>query len=297
MKRILNVFGVLGSIFLTIILTVVIFLYFILINIKFLIGYNGFTNTVKRIDVVSLLKSADNGSTWEDINDFASELDLNEDELIQILNNKEIKEQLGDYFGEVLSSSLSGEDVYLTKERITKFLNTVFDEYSKVSGVQINIEERNSIINSIDDEMLTNMNETFNSLDLKSSLEPEFIPYIDLANNLIYGNYFLIGLGVIFAIILLIVLFRFSYYKWISYVNTSLILNGILFLMIGTFLYLVPLQNLEVLLSIKGVIVQNIFVTTSILFAIVILLTIIKKILKKISLNSKTSANDEQFLK
>lgn len=281
MKKVLNVFGVFGSIILTIVLTVVMFLYVLLINVKVLIGEKGFANTFKRVNVETILKTADEGEVWNGIKEISKELNLSDEQLIEILDSKNIKEQLGDFFGEVLSSSLNDKDVYLTKERLTNFLTDIIDEYSKVSGVPTNDIERELILSTISDEMILDINESLNTLNIKSAVDTEFLPVINVVDKLIYANYSLIILGIIIAIISLIALFGFSYYKWISYANTALVINGILFLMVGLFLYLVPLQNLEVIVPFKMLVVQNLIITVAILFGSAITFAILKNFLNK----------------
>ena len=65
-----------ASVILTLILSVLIFLYVVVLNIKFVVSENGMANTFKKIDVVETLKSAEDGTMWEDFMQLAESLKL-----------------------------------------------------------------------------------------------------------------------------------------------------------------------------------------------------------------------------
>ena len=138
--------------------------------------------------------------------------------------------------------------------------------------------------------MIANMNEEFASINLQETVDQEYVEYVKFADNMLFGNYTLILLVVIIVIIGLIVLFRYSYYKWMPYVRTSTIIAGVLMLLVGTLLIVIPLQDMAILLPIKNVLVTNIFITSGILSVISIGLSIGKKYLKEYIENKKEKA-------
>jgi len=287
MKKFLNGLGVFGSLILTFILAVLIFLYVIVLNIKFIVGKNGITNTFKKIDVVETLKSAENGTMWEDFMQLADTLSLSEEQFEQILNSDKVKELVGNYLGEVVSSTFDDKEVSLTREDVENFLTIAIEEYNKVSDTKINETLKNEIINSFDEEMIENMNEEFGSINLVDTVPTEYVQYVEIADNLLYGNYTLIMLFIIIGVIGLIALFRFSYYKWMPYVKTSTIINGVLILIIGILLLIIPMQAMEIIIPIRNILVTNLFITSLVLFALSIGLSIGKKYLKKYIDNKK----------
>lgn len=281
MKKILNILGVFGSIILTLVLTVLIFLYVVVLNIKFIVSEKGMANTFKKIDIVETLKSAEGGTMWEDFMQLAESLDLSEKQFEKILNSDKVKEEVGSYIGEVLGSTFNDKEAILTKEEIENFLNIAVDEYNKVSDTKISDADRKEIINSFDKEMISNMNEEFGSINLSETVAPEYIEYIKLADNLLFGNYALIMLALIILIIGLIALFRFSCYKWMSYVKTSTIISGSLMLIFGLLVLIVPLEDMEIIMPIRKLLVTRIFITSAVLFILSIGLSVGKKYLKK----------------
>ncbi len=246
-------------------------------NLKYVVSESGLTSTLKRIDTVEFIKSFDDEAIEEDLNKLATEINLTEDQLKQILNSNKIKELFGSFINKILISSFDDSKIDLTKDKIENFLNIAIDEYNKVSNTKISETERQKIINSIDDETITNINEELSSINFQEAVEPEYVKYIKLVENTLFGNYTLIILAVIIVIIGLIALFRFSLYKWMPYVKTSTIINGCLMLIIGILLLFIPLEDMEMFLLFKNVFVINIFITSLILFIISIILHIAKK--------------------
>ena len=287
MKKFLNGVGVLGSIILTLVLTVLIFIYVVVLNVKSVVTEKGMSNTFKKINIVETLKTAEDETMWEDFMQLSDSLNLSEKQFEKILNSNKVKEQIGGYIGKVLSASLNDKEAKLTKKEMKNFLNVAVDEYNKVSDTKINDSERKEILNSIDDEMIENMNEEFGSLNLLETVSPEAIEYVKLADNLLFGNYTLILFVLIILIIGLIALFRFSYYKWIPYVKTSIMISGILMLLIGLLVLIIPLEEMEIIMPIRKIIAIRMFITTAILFILSIGLSIGKKYLKKCADNKK----------
>ena len=281
MKKFLNGLGVLGSIILTLVLTVLIFIYVVVLNVKSVVTEKGMSNTFKKINIVETLKTAEDETMWEDFMQLSDSLNLSEKQFEKILNSNKVKEQIGGYIGKVLSASLNDKEAKLTKKEMKNFLNVAVDEYNKVSDTKINDSERKEILNSIDDEMIENMNEEFGSLNLLETVSPEAIEYVKLADNLLFGNYTLILFVLIILIIGLIALFRFSYYKWMPYVKTSIMISGILMLLIGLLVLIIPLEEMEIIMPIRKIIAIRMFITTAILFILSIGLSIGKKYLKK----------------
>lgn len=279
MKKILNGGGVFLSVILTVILSILVFLYAVILNVKLVVSEKGIANTLKKIDVVETLKSTENGTMWEDFKQLGETLNLSEEQFEQILNNDKVKEYVGNYIGEVLGSTLNDKEVKLTQEQIENFLNIAVTEYNKVSDVKISDSQKQEIVNSFDKEMIENINEEFSSINL-TGLAPEYDSYIKLADNILFGDYTLFMLLIIVAIIALIALFRFSWYKWMPYVKTSTTISGTLMLIIGILLLVIPLNDMEIIMPIKNVLATNVFITAGVLFIISIALTLGKKYLK-----------------
>ena len=293
-KKIFNGLGGFGSIILTIVLSVLILIYGVILNIKIIVSENGMANTFKSIDVVETLKTVEGGTIWEDFNQLGSSLNLSEEQFEQILNSDKVKERIGIYLRNVLSFSFNDKEANLIKEEMENFLNIAIDEYNKLSDTKITDNKRQEIINSFDEEMITNINEELGSISLIETVEPEYVKYIELADNLLFGNSTLIILAVIIVIIGLIALFRFSLYKLIPYVKISTIISGSLMIILGILLLVVPLEDMEIIMPIRKILAIKLFVASVILFVLSTGLLFLKKYLKKHVYNKSDKVKDEK---
>lgn len=274
MKKILNGLGVFCSIILTFVLSCLIFIYAVILNVKTVVSEKGMATTFKKIDVVETLKTVEDGTMWEDFKQLGETLNLSEEQFEQILNSDKVKEKVGTYLGEVLSSSFNDKEANLTKEQIEEFLNIAVSEYNRISDTKISDTERQEILNSFDEEMITNINEELGSINLKETVEPEYIQYIELADNLLFGNYTLIILILIIIVMGLIVLFRFSFYKSISYIKMSSIISGFLLAFVGILILIIPLEDMEIIMPIRKLLATKVFITSGILLVLSIGLSI-----------------------
>ena len=178
----------------------------------------------------------------------AETLNLSEEQFEIIINNNKFKEQIGGFIENIFSSMLSGEKIQLSKADVENLLNVAVDEYNKISDKKISENQRNEIINSFDEEIINNINESISEINLVDSVDIQYVKYIEMANNILFGSFLIRLLFIIIGIIILIGLFRFSLYKWMSYVRVSTIIDGIMNTviigtlssigLIGTILYL-----------------------------------------------------------
>ena len=281
MKKLFNGLGILGSIFLTIILTVLIIVYTLILNVKSIIGKNGISRTIRNLDVVETLKTLEDGETWDAVIKLGEDIKLNEEQLEKMLESKEIKEQFGEFVSAIANNAMGNDNgKVFTDKNVKEFINTAVDEYNKVSDTKITKEERKEILDSIDNEMLDEMNKEFSSVDLKKDIDSDYEAVFEVVNGVLFGNLSLAILLVILSIIAMIALLRFSYYKWIGYAKVSTIISGIFMLVIGVILLAVPINN-EVFNLVIEIVMPKIFISALILFAITALLIVVKRKIRK----------------
>ena len=67
-------------------------------------------------------------------------------------------------------------------------------------------------------------------------------------------------------------------------------------LIIGAVLFVIPLQDMEIILPLKNVLITNVFITSGVLFVISIVLFICNKCLKKLIVNKKEKTIEENMI-
>lgn len=297
MKKIFNALGIGGSCILTLILSVLIFVFALLLNVRHTISENGITGMLKNIDVVETLKNVENGVMWEDFLGLAETLNLSEEQFEQILNSDGVKESIGSYIGEVISTLTNESEVVLTKEKIENFLNVAVDEYNKVSDTKISDAERQEIVSAFDDEMIANINEEMGNINLKETVAPESVKYVEIADKFLFGNLALALFGVIVLVVGFIALFRFSYIKWVPYTVTSLIIAGCFLLLVAIVVFIVPMQDMQIIIPLKDALVTRVSISAIVLFVVAVALAIGKKYLLKYISTKETNSDSKIEIK
>lgn len=291
MKKFLNGLGIFGSVILSICLAILIFIYVAILNVKSVVSEKGFTKILKNIDVVDVLKYIDDGTIYEYFIELGDKLNLTENEFEDILNSDKVKEVLGGFLVKGVSSTASDKKVNVTKEDVEGFLNITIEEYNKINNTKIPDYKIKEIVGSFNEEIVNNLNESINKININENIDSKYINYVEFANKVLFGNYTTIMLILVIGIVALIALFRFSYYKWIPYVVNSIRIPAILMLLIGLFLCMMPLNRIvtyQIIFMIKDLVINNIIITSIILFTIVFLLNSgYKEILKRFVKNEE----------
>lgn len=280
MKKFLNILGIIGSVILTVILTLLIFAYVLVLNVKIAVSKNGISNMLKNIDVVETLKSVDEGDAWEDFKELSNEIGLTEEQFEEILNSENIKDEVGNFINKIIDSVTSSSKITITKAELDNFINIAINEYNKVSEEKISENDKLEILNSLSPEIIEEINEELRDINFTENNEND---YIEIINKTLFDNYSLIILLVIMLMILLIALFRFSYYKWIPYVVSSLMIVGLLTLLIAVGISYIPLNEIEfggMITPLITVMNTRIYITAAILLLLSVVLCITNKFIK-----------------
>lgn len=280
MKKFLNILGIIGSVILTVILTFLIFAYVLVLNVKIAVSKNGVSNMLKNIDVVETLKSIDEGDAWEDFKELSNEIGLTEEQFEEILNSKNIKDEFGNFINKIIDSVTSSSKITITKAELDNFINIAINEYNKVSEEKISENDKLEILNSLSPEIIEEINEELRDINFTENDENN---YIEIVNKTLFDNYSLIILLIIMMMISLIALFRFSYYKWIPYVVSSLIIVGLLTLLIAIGISYIPVNEIEfsgMITPLITVMNTRIYITAAILLLLSVALCITNKFIK-----------------
>lgn len=282
MKKFFNILGVIGAIFLTIVLTVLIVSYSLLLNVRRVVSKDGIADVLNNVDVVEVIKSLDDGSAWDEFSSISSELNLTDEQFEEILNSKELKSQFGIVTDKIINAAVSGETVSITKDEVIDVIDLVIDEYNKVADTKITKEERDSLVMEIDDEFIKSINDSLAEINFEDSIDKETKEMLNVIDYILYGSAASVLLIVIVIVIGLIALCRFSYYKWMPYVGVASLFGCVFMCLVGFFLMVVPLTgDAEILKPMVKTLYTNLYISGGILFIIYVVLIILARILKK----------------
>ena len=282
MKKFFNILGVIGAIFLTIVLTVLIVSYSLLLNVRRVVSKDGIADVLNNVDVVEVIKSLDDGSAWDEFSSISSELNLTDEQFEEILNSEELKSQFGIVTNKIINAAVSGETVSITKDEVIDVIDLVIEEYNKVADIKITKEERDSLVMEIDDEFIKSINDSLAEINFEDSIDKETKEMLNVIDYILFGSAEVALLIVIVIVIGLIALCRFSYYKWMPYVGVASLFGCVFMCLVGFFLMVVPLTgDAEILKPMVKTLYTNLYISGGILFIIYVVLIILARILKK----------------
>ena len=221
MNRVLDTISKVGCFVLCIILFVVMFFYLFL---------NAFTSTVTSDNVSSLVSSLDikNVLGEEYINSLYEESDKNgvDRSIVDgLVNSIEFRELVGKIFGNVIDFMLyDKENDFVTVDEIMSVMEKQIDRITMQMGVVLSNEERNDLLQ----ELEMDANDFVNSMSIEEELNNEMsTEEIESVRFLFSGNLQTILLIVIAIIVLLLVLFRWSIYRFAIWTGiTTVIVSG-----------------------------------------------------------------------
>jgi len=221
MNRVLDTISKVGCFVLCIILFVVMFFYLFL---------NAFTSTVTSDNVSSLVSSLDIKTVLgeEYINSLYEESDKNgvDRSIVEgLINSEEFKELSGKIFGNVIDTMLyDKENKFVTVDEIMVVMERQIDRITTQLGVVLSSEERDSLLQQLELEAKS----LVNNMSIEEELNKEMTAEeIESVRFLFSDNIQTILLIIAIIVILLIVLFRWSIYRFAIWTGiTTVIVSG-----------------------------------------------------------------------
>lgn len=250
MKKFLNIVGIIFSIFLTIFMFALEFLLVInlILNefvakdnlgeiVEQLMTYNNESSEVLlTFDSASVgLSNYDNNfnySTLEGkIKDYLTDAGFTNDEAKEIVQDEEFKKIVNNYLESVVLNEIKDSEIkYPTKEEIKKFIKKNYNKFSKVKVIQEKYHKDN--IEKFVEENYDDFKEKLDEATEKVKI-PE-VKEIEYLKKIININPFLI-VGFLLITIILMIVSRMSFYKWLMWSSIPTLLNGVLFSAFGLF--------------------------------------------------------------
>ena len=284
MKKVLNVLGIIGSMFLTISLTTILTCLVLLLNIKFAVSKVGINKLLKNIDIVETIKVVNDGELWDGLIVNSDDSTLTEEQLKELLNDEELQAEFEEIFSGILTS-ITGENTYqISKEKMIDIINLVIDKYNNVADVKITEEERKEVLADIDDEFINEINTSLEEINVLNILKEENAELFTIIDFIVFGSFVYALIIAIVIIIALIALLRWSPYKWMPYAGVASIITSLFTIITGLFIKAIPLNDIdgaEFIYPIRNSLSTNFYITTLILILIAIALFVLNHVLKK----------------
>ena len=161
---------------------------------------------------------------------YFDDIGLSKAEVDSVVKDKSFKKIIGTYLGTMFMNGINGTEViYPKKAELVNFIHNNYKHFQKVSGFPKNYKQ--SEIEKIVDDNYGNVK--YELVELSKDIKFDEISHIDLVKKVLSTKTMLIIGGLVLCIILLII-FRASFYRWLKWVSFPTMLSGLI-LIIGGF--------------------------------------------------------------
>lgn len=289
MKKTLNILGIISSIFLSFVISILLIVLSLSIAFKNTISEKGIEKIINT-NSTDTLKSL---VTKDDLDSLSKNSNINKEDLISILDSKELTKEISSFLSQIIKSTIKNEDVIITKEQMTNLINLTIDEYNKIAKEKITDEERNEITSSITSEKIKELNDEINNNN--NELSKDIKETLKVFDFVLYGSFTIYLCIIITVLIIIIALFRYSYYKWIPYVSITFLSTGLITLLSSLLVDYMLVENIKIL---SDTLTNNLLIISSIyiLIAAFLLLTFYflkKYVISKEDNSYKSDKNDK----
>lgn len=224
--------------------------------------------------------------TLEPVYDVTREAGIDDEIIIKVLDNPEVKNLIGDVTNNVFQAVISGIDQkIITSDNIESILNEAIDDINKSGLYEIKEETKKEIIDVVNEES-TKIQEyvpdtslILNELDSDSQKALKIVRFILSDKFLIY----IIGTAVISFILL--VLLNLSHHKWLKYSAIITVITSICSLLLTAVISILNNMYLKVdysyIFKVVAKFINSSYIISGITLGLVIIILILDYTLKK----------------
>lgn len=230
MNKVLDVISKIISVVLSVILFALITIYLSLNVTSKIVTKENVATVVKETDIETVLKE-NNSNMMDELYEIADDNNVDRGVVDGVVNSKEFKELVGNYYGEMIEELLyEGKSAEITSEEIVNAVNDVLDRSANELGYNLSFEQRNNIINQVE-EKADKVVKTLPSYEkVTKNLDTKDIEAI----RIIFSNDHKTVLIVMMLIIVgIIALIRWSIYRFAMFSGTATVIAGGVFTIIG----------------------------------------------------------------
>jgi len=299
MKKSLNVIGIILSIF------VVIALFFI----QILLGVKLPTTRTMEVENLSvIMEEIDIERIFRDENGkekpmgtriyhYFDDIGLGREDVDKVVKDKSFKKIIGSYLGTMFMHGIDGTEViYPTKPELVNFIHKNYNSFQHVTDFPEDYDQEE--IERIVSENYSNVKYELD--ELSKDIKFDEFKEIETVQKILSTKTILLVGGIILCIVLLIV-FRHSFYKWLKWVSYPTIISGVIFILAGIIVDKVIASRLNygqyqfILELIVKNIAKNVAIYGALSLAIGIIFIIIHSVIKKNVKPKKILVDEPEF--
>ncbi|MBQ7136926.1 MAG: hypothetical protein IJO43_03030 [Bacilli bacterium] len=271
MNKIIDVFRKIACLFLSVILFFVICFYLILTAVPKIVVKENVQILLKEITTETLIYNGQN-SFIEELNSEIKYINPEKDLLSGILNKDNFREIISNYYAEMTEALLyNKKEPKLNSKEIIKVIKINFDEVVSSSGLVLSVEEKEKIMEYINDnadriiEMVPTAPELFDKIGQDN---------VDALRSLVGPMLKVVLIIIMLIIVAFIALVSWSTYKFAAWSGGTTIVSGLTIMVMSSLLYDIAVNYTKLIISssLRNLIENNILktITTTGTIAIVI---------------------------
>lgn len=184
------------------------------------------SSNILNIDINVIFNLEESGMTLkEKIYNLGIESNIPEKIMEDILKSEEINIILGDFFNETIYYLIDErEKPQLSNDAVTKMLDLACESLEDHINIMMSEDDLKSYVLDFEDKLMDIVPERQVMIGV--------LPVSIIKSLLNFNTIYLVAL--IFVILILLVIFLWSFYKPIKYLGTCLLINGIIFVILGS---------------------------------------------------------------
>lgn len=230
MNKGLDIVSKIVCVFISIILFFVICMYLSLSLVPKIINKENVTNIVKEVDAKDILENNET-SVIDDLYEIADNSNIDRKVVNGIVNSKEFKELVGNYYGEIVDSLLyNGQMNDISSNQIISTVEDILDRSSSDLGYSITEEQRKIIMIQVEEKapQIASFFPTYNQITEELNTQD-----IKAIQTVLGNDSKMILIVVIVVLFGIIALLRWSAYRFAIWTGTTTIVAGGFFVVIG----------------------------------------------------------------
>jgi len=248
MKKILNILSKLGCLFLSIVLFFFICIYLGLYLVPKMVTKENVKVLINEVPTEELIDNKE-ASLLDDLYKIAEENDIDKDLISEVINYKEFKEVITNYYSEMVEAVLYNETPpRLNAYSIINATEKTLESLGENLGYTITEEDKQIVMDYLNSnaERIIELVPTYDQVIESMGQEG-----IDALRTLFGNGVKTILIFIIVIILLTMALISWSVYKFAIWSGVATVVAGLIFIFTGAFFYDVVLNSNETVLSIS----------------------------------------------
>ena len=232
MRALLKGFSSFFSLLVSILIYILTILLLLVLSVRCIFSFHTINRLIQNIEVKEILLDIDeNDDIMHSIYESSKAINISKESVDSLLNSYTIKYLVSEYiYGEIYFLTSGSEERIITDIKLNDYININIDKILKEGKIDYSSEEKQSLVNLVKDNSKGILDSLPGAKTIINNIDESSLYYIRLA----FSSYliFILGASLLITIILLM-LFRWSPYKWMKWFGISIMCSSLICVAVG----------------------------------------------------------------